>query len=697
MDALTWKFFETNPLGFGQGENNTNLNMFDGTIQALVRESIQNSMDALAEGHAVTKMTFRMRNLPIDQYKDLIDGLKAHLDACLNEDLAKAGKMRFEKMRKYLNSLTDSIPCLDVIDCNTKGMDYQLKNGLPTGRFAGFVKMSGKPNNTEGSGGSFGFGKGAYYCTSATNTMIVSSMTQPDPMTSKVQCVFEGVSMLIDHFYEDKRYQAVGFFGEADGSPIVEQFEYEEGIDGYERIPADFRRTEPGSTTTIFGFDDTLVSEKGILADFRIAVLRNFSCPILNGLLEVELDFGDDDHEYLTKDNLDEFLMNDFEEFGKGETSATFDTINPRPYIKAVQMSNEIQEIRIQPTGDFGEDAIRQVASQEFVHISCDYPTLGVAHFYAYKHNGARGLVMCGRKTGMLVNVHYVQGVRDFYGFLLCNGKGNDQLKNIEDYTHKYWKIENAKKKLEGDKKAIENAENLLKEYKAFVKRCTSLLFPVDTNTSENVDYLDGDWTIPATVDMETPNYVEGMLTDLGEDGEGAPKDTKPKDGTNVQLQTKTIGEVYEVLKGTFTEDAKGQITGGNIGAGHGNKHGHGGAQGNQHLKHNEKGKNKTATGKTIQVIPDVYAYLDPSGKYIYELSLYSPDSVEKARIEISVSGDTDIDDSVEIGWVSDGIKKKRNCIFMPLKEGDNKLQFRFKENNKYSITIKAIREQSKQ
>ena len=79
-------------------------------------------------------------------------------------------------MLDYLNS-TNEIGFIRVSDFNTKGMDYE--DGATDKTFYAFVRAAGvSVKQAEGAGGSFGFGKGAFFVMSPINTLLCQPATK---------------------------------------------------------------------------------------------------------------------------------------------------------------------------------------------------------------------------------------------------------------------------------------------------------------------------------------------------------------------------------------------------------------------------------------------------------------------------------------------------------------------------------------
>ena len=206
---------------------------------ALVRESIQNSLDAVLDKSAPVQVVFSFKEMNGCDYPEFF-GLKDHIKGCLdyypNNDNAKA---IYKPMMKFFadNTHHDCLGYIRVSDYNTKGMSYEKdKTDSP---FYAFVRSAGvSAKDDTSAGGSFGFGKAAYYLLSPISTIIVSTCT------SSGDKFFEGASSLCTHTYKGKKKVAFGYYDDQDGKPISIEAD----------IPAQFRRAEPGTDINILGF-----------------------------------------------------------------------------------------------------------------------------------------------------------------------------------------------------------------------------------------------------------------------------------------------------------------------------------------------------------------------------------------------------------------------------------------------------------
>ena len=138
----------------------------DGPISKLVRETVQNSLDAKIDGLAdPVKVTFTESSIN----RDLFDGatLGKHLRAC-HERVAQDGLDREigNFYKKAERTLRKNVRILSVVDTGTTGLDSEAK-------WKALVRQEGAVNKQGAvSGGSFGIGKNAVFNVSALRAVL---------------------------------------------------------------------------------------------------------------------------------------------------------------------------------------------------------------------------------------------------------------------------------------------------------------------------------------------------------------------------------------------------------------------------------------------------------------------------------------------------------------------------------------------
>jgi len=187
-----WHFAPTTG-GQDQGPNEAMSEPFKKVpYESLVREAIQNSLDAVQDQDKPVHVDFRWKRLTKANCPGLFS-IREHLIACIDFWKSQAARDRFEPMIKFIDeNAVSGLFCLEISDSNTSGMEYKPNDRSST--FYSFVRSAGNSNKGITSpGGSYGFGKAAYYNVSRINTVLVSTQT-PEGKN-----YFEGVSSICTH------------------------------------------------------------------------------------------------------------------------------------------------------------------------------------------------------------------------------------------------------------------------------------------------------------------------------------------------------------------------------------------------------------------------------------------------------------------------------------------------------------------
>ena len=245
----------------------------DNPIAKLVRETIQNSLDAKKDGLPLVKVTFTESVIN----RDLFDGagLRKHLRAC-HERVVKDGLDR-EIGRFYQEAdrtLSKNVRVLSIVDTGTTGLDSEAK-------WKALVRQEGAVNK-EGaaSGGSFGIGKNAVFNVSALRAVLYSTRYLGKTKRERrkgVQEKMQAKSTLMSHPSPDGAgdLQHVGFLE----WPTVRS---------RSDLPSEFRLDEPGTGVFILGFEPQ-VGDREWIDEMLRAVVENFFCAIHDEKLAVEI------------------------------------------------------------------------------------------------------------------------------------------------------------------------------------------------------------------------------------------------------------------------------------------------------------------------------------------------------------------------------------------------------------------------
>ena len=251
---------------------------------ALVRESIQNSLDArVPRSRTPVRVRFRLatgtRALHADAARPYFAGLHEHLHAAS------------KSMHTVLPRVDEAVPCLLIEDFGTRGLtgdpdvDPEL---VPDGEekkndFFYFWRNVGRSNKGEVDRGRWGLGKAVFTVASRIRTVFGITRRFDDGRS-----LLLGQSVLKTHVLDGRRVYPYGFFArfeKHDGLPLP----IEDPI-LLDRFADDFgvHRIEPGLSIAVPYFRDDELSLDRITA----SVVQQYFYPILRGDLLVEVGDG---------------------------------------------------------------------------------------------------------------------------------------------------------------------------------------------------------------------------------------------------------------------------------------------------------------------------------------------------------------------------------------------------------------------
>ena len=510
----------------GDGDNGPNSAMSQNFVQfpcsALIRESIQNSLDAILDTTKPVVVCFEYRSFEKNDYKNFFQ-IAEHIEAgkqYYHEN--PTARAVYPKMLQYLKN-TNEVGFIRVSDYNTKGMDYEA--GKTNKTFYAFVRSEGvSVKQQEGAGGSFGFGKGAFFVMSPINTLIVSTRNNED------KCHFEGVTRLCSHVINGQMYSHMGFYDNNDGQPTKE----------FDRIPKPFRREEPGTSIGIMGIERQSWNDsiKGLVKE----VLSNFFVAILRGKLIVYINGNKstDNGVIEISENSIKTLMEQF--FPTTKDVRRNNSFNPRPYFEAITNS-------------------------EIPPFITELPTLGKVELHIKEFEKNVTQIIYLRKLLMKV-FRDARSLGNYNAVFICdNEKGNKILGDMEEPEHKMWTPEECRKEEKSTDYDVACQAKL--ELETFINECLDELLNINSSESLQVAGLEkylpsidnekgkGDKGNPFT-GRPTGNYVnEG--SSLTTEGQLKDKMTPTK---------RSKGNVAIIEEGGFSKDSEGGETGGTGGRG---------------------------------------------------------------------------------------------------------------------------------
>jgi len=247
-------------------------------VDALVRESIQNSLDA-RRSRAPVRIRFGLATgshaLDREKAERYLAGLSAHLRAVAPE------------IRSQLPDITGDMPYLVIEDYGTRGLtgdptiEIEAQPGQEKNDFYYFWRNVGRSMKSENARGRWGLGKAVFSVSSQIRAVI--GLTQ---RANESRRLLMGQSVLKVHTLDEVRHYPYGFFGRFDGDlalPIEDDIYIWQFARDLELL-----RDEPGLSLVIPWFRADELSYEALIA----SVVRQYFYPITRGDLVVEIREG---------------------------------------------------------------------------------------------------------------------------------------------------------------------------------------------------------------------------------------------------------------------------------------------------------------------------------------------------------------------------------------------------------------------
>lgn len=276
-----WKFRE---IQVGELEKNPQESEFfksDNPSDSLVREFVQNSLDAILNENEKIKINFTFGYKQKNEFYKFIDGLVPHLESS-------------GYMTPQIKHIT-KIPFLTIEDFNTTGLDGPTEPQEINSNFYNFWWREGISKKEGKKAGRWGLGKITYHNTSKIRTIWGLTSRCDD----NKQLLLGKCSLKV-HKIENIRYPYYGYYAETNYLPISNEAKLIE----FKKMFSLTRKNENGFSLVLPFYNDE-ISYNLILK----AIIINYSFAILYNMLEVN--FKDiDKNLHLNSENLVEVAIN---------------------------------------------------------------------------------------------------------------------------------------------------------------------------------------------------------------------------------------------------------------------------------------------------------------------------------------------------------------------------------------------------
>lgn len=652
LDNFYWHF------GIREGGSDTADNIdakfFIENYASLVRESLQNSLDAQLDEKQPVVVTYKFGMLEIPSDSQFFD-VEKYIEGCLSLHPNKNDRVNraYRPMLDYIKNAKQNkrICFLLVSDSNTIGMDYSDDDENCTNtRFYSFAKSIGnssKDNDTRG--GSYGLGKAVFYKNSSMRTIIISTKTENGAVA------FEGIASLCTSKVDNKKREATGYFCDNDmEKPTTDET----------KIPKVFQRDKCGTSIFIIGVDDNPINQSTCYDEIRKAVASHFWLSILHKKLVVNVG-----EETIDDSNIIDIAT---------ETFSSTDEESPIPFIETVYYAE---------SGNI----------DNYDKIEKDVPKLGKCLLYVHKEKNGSNLVLNMRKTEMLIYKQSMLKGYGYYGVFVCLGdNGNKILRMAEDPAHKTWNSNNCENN--EDKSAAKLA---IQEKNKFIKEgiidCfggqnenTSIISDLQNYLYMNVSEKELEATRESVYGIHSGEKQEDKSTSQIPD---LFPETLPKESASETKDVKIFYIENNNADKTDEEDCNNPLEGG---------HGEGGGEdSNTHIQPlqeeefvpNSEGPEKGTYLKPIRMKACAVYTKKTEGILYHFLRIIPGSDCDNMVLDVYAVGDEeDSNDEIFIDEVSMGSLDGHNRICgLSAKEGERiEIRVRFEDNMSHPVTISA-------
>ena len=601
----SWHFAKQPDASQDVGPNNAAAEHFTATpYPSLIRESIQNSLDVVSDRSKPLRMKFAFGNLRTSTFKAFYE-LRSHIEGVVSLYKDKATP-QYSQMLKCFDAAyrnQNVVEYIKISDYNTKGMHYE-PNDSPFHAFVRAVGLTVKDDDS--SGGSFGFGKAAYFLMSPIHTVLVSTMTDDG------KTFFEGAASLCTHLYNDEngelvKFQHYGYYDNQDGK---------RPSSGPTEIPSKFIREEVGTDIYIMGVDGSEEKREVAYDEMVKAALRHFWLAFMHNKLEVEIG-----EIIINSETLDELMNHHFPEMLDKVRSG--DSYNPRPYYETVKNAN---------------------SNKNYIQIDKVLPHLGLVSLFVWKNKEARDGIVHMRKQRMFIHrSRFYSSSYGYFGVFLCTDDyGNKLLKSIEDPSHTKWEPRRNK----------ELGRIIYEELQNFIEESIKDIFTSDENGPLGITGLEDYLFVPEELvasnrdDVKDNPFFGEPGGEEQEEGASPTSVIEPTEPTMNNNKKESIGKVVTTKSNKGKRMSGGELGGHKRSKSKTKKQGSGGSPDLDGFTSTDA----EMEGDFKQNIPVNYRVMaeNKDGRIVHSIVIHSDFDVERGEIEIIVGGE-EFDETIDI------------------------------------------------
>jgi len=263
MSEGIWHFKAIEPGTPERNPRETEFFKLTSPSEAIVREFIQNSLDAKTEG--VVSIRFYLGSAEKEEMQEYFRGIEKHLEAC---------------QFSFPQSLS-SISYLTIEDFGTTGLDGMFEPDAGNGNFYNFWWREGISQKKGQKAGRWGLGKTTFHLVSKIRTFWGLTVRAGG---HEHEYLLMGKALLKTHKIDNKRYHYFGYFSDSNFKPLMD----DSFIIGFKKI-FNITRTidSPGLSIVV------PVLKEGINFDSILnAAIRHYFYPILDGTLQIKINDG---------------------------------------------------------------------------------------------------------------------------------------------------------------------------------------------------------------------------------------------------------------------------------------------------------------------------------------------------------------------------------------------------------------------